>query len=1027
MGRMIRQKKSWAGATEGPTSIVTEYSYDAIGRLLTTREGVGTPIERTVTHAYDAVGNQTSIVDARGNTTSFAYDALNRMVASIDANGKTARKSYDASANEAVMIDRLGRVSKKTYDALNRILSETDALDQTTTRTYDGVGNMLTETDRRGAATTLTYDALNRVLTRTKPMTSGGPAIMISRQEYEIEATGRVEATVDGDNHRVVRVYDQDEQVTEERYADGSKKRYTFDAGGRLVDSFDESNFKTTRAWFADGRIKSITNANNEATQFTHDIHGEESGTTTPLGGKTLKIRDELKRLIAIKQPDGAAQEFTYDGNDNLASMLGPIQDPSKPGNEQVRALFRYTYNKLNKRTKIEQVYDDATAFVTTFAYDDELNLIRKTDAKGQQTSFTYDALNREKSRTYAGVTGQFYRGVSETRNYNPNGDLTEVRETKLNPSGSSFTDVTTMDYDLWGRMISKTERGKAIGFQYDNRSNRTRVGTGNGTSIYTFDAKSRLESVSTDGQTTGYDYHPNGRVKTETHPNGTQNAYTYDPAGQTLSIITKKGTETLVSFTYEYDRNGNRSKQIEFQKGLVGQENLTTTYTHDSQDRLTGYTEGNKTITYTYDGAHNRLTEKVEVGGAVTENWAYAYDRHNRLLEKRSMVTNAAEINQYDANGNRIRLTKPGVTQEFHFDSRDGMSLSKEGNTLLGMYDYNFDGMRVRHEGSDRGDVTSYGINVVEETIGSDALRYSYGLDTAPISIKSAGGFEYYHQATLGTASALTDAGGSIKASYRTSPWGDIYEQSGSTQNRMIFTSQEHDPNTGLLYFGARYYESGMGRFVSKDPWFMEAPEKCLERPVECNLWGYVANRPLINIDYLGLEFVIYETETKTVTIYTDSGGKIESWDAVSGPWGNGVLPEGTYTIDTDGIREKTKEDQAGAFCDPAGNCYFIPIEPLFKTDRNALGIHPDGGQYLGTQGCIGLKAENTKEFLEKMKKHKPDLLQVIKKDAASFLKPREEIVKTPELKKIKASNVLRPKKDKRSSIGKFIENLFL
>lgn len=88
--------------------------------------------------------------------------------------------------------------------------------------------------------------------------------------------------------------------------------------------------------------------------------------------------------------------------------------------------------------------------------------------------------------------------------------------------------------------------------------------------------------------------------------------------------------------------------------------------------------------------------------------------------MEKRSMITNAAEINQYDANGNRTRVTRPGVTQEFLFDSRDVMSLSKEGTTLLGMYDYNFDGMRVRHEGSDRGDVISFhdGVNVLEESI---------------------------------------------------------------------------------------------------------------------------------------------------------------------------------------------------------------------------------------------------------------------------------------------------------------------
>ncbi|HYX35752.1 MAG TPA: peptidoglycan DD-metalloendopeptidase family protein [Oligoflexus sp.] len=98
-----------------------------------------------------------------------------------------------------------------------------------------------------------------------------------------------------------------------------------------------------------------------------------------------------------------------------------------------------------------------------------------------------------------------------------------------------------------------------------------------------------------------------------------------------------------------------------------------------------------------------------------------------------------------------------------------------------------------------------------------------------------------------------MTDSGGSIKVSYRTGPWGDIGDQSGNSLNRMIFTSQEHDPNAGLVYFGARYYEPGLGRFVSKDPLFMEAPGKCLKSPVECNMWGYVMARPTNSRDYSG------------------------------------------------------------------------------------------------------------------------------------------------------------------------------
>jgi RHS repeat-associated protein len=64
-------------------------------------------------------------------------------------------------------------------------------------------------------------------------------------------------------------------------------------------------------------------------------------------------------------------------------------------------------------------------------------------------------------------------------------------------------------------------------------------------------------------------------------------------------------------------------------------------------------------------------------------------------------------------------------------------------------------------------------------------------------------------------------------------------------------FTGKERDTESGLDYFGARYYGSSMGRFMSPDPVII-TPER-LANPQQLNLYAYVANNPLRFIDPTG------------------------------------------------------------------------------------------------------------------------------------------------------------------------------
>jgi len=73
------------------------------------------------------------------------------------------------------------------------------------------------------------------------------------------------------------------------------------------------------------------------------------------------------------------------------------------------------------------------------------------------------------------------------------------------------------------------------------------------------------------------------------------------------------------------------------------------------------------------------------------------------------------------------------------------------------------------------------------------------------------------------------------------------------------------------------------------------------------------------------------------------------DTWEAVSGPYGNGALPNGNYLGDNLRIRS-----EYGYIRDGVG--FSMDMEPLFQTTRTLLRIHPDGG-ISGTLGCIGIQ----------------------------------------------------------------------
>ncbi|MGA3128417.1 MAG: RHS repeat-associated core domain-containing protein [Candidatus Korobacteraceae bacterium] len=134
-------------------------------------------------------------------------------------------------------------------------------------------------------------------------------------------------------------------------------------------------------------------------------------------------------------------------------------------------------------------------------------------------------------------------------------------------------------------------------------------------------------------------------------------------------------------------------------------------------------------------------------------------------------------------------------------------------------------------------------GANIVTELNASGAVVASYtqgaGIDE-PLAMRRGGYISYYHADGLGSITSLTNTNAQPVATYAYDSFGNTTATEGIF-NPFRYTGREQDPETGLYYYRARYYDPTIGRFLSEDP---------------VRYWGgidfykYVDNNPIVEAD---------------------------------------------------------------------------------------------------------------------------------------------------------------------------------
>lgn len=292
----------------------------------------------------------------------------------------------------------------------------------------------------------------------------------------------------------------------------------------------------------------------------------------------------------------------------------------------------------------------------------------------------------------------------------------------------------------------------------------------------------------------------------------------------------------------YEYDNAGNRTSKTISYNGNITEQNRDYLY-YPGTNRL--LTDGRYAFQYDANGnmrakgtmiIHEGLETQIsgitawdnytssiagESGSIVFadsgEITRYEYDLLNRLVSVTKNVETVVEYT-YNAESLRVKKEKVGEAEYFFFDLAGNLLYEEHIDETYTSYTYIRNTRFARENGNVDGSITP--------------VRY------------------YYHTDHLGSTVMVTDESGEVVWDGEYTPFGGLNDPLNIGDGVVQFTGKDMDFDTGLYYYNARWYDPGLGRFITEDP-----------IKDGLNWYVYVASNPLRFVDPTGLN--IQESET--------------------------------------------------------------------------------------------------------------------------------------------------------------------
>ncbi|MBU6999009.1 MAG: RHS repeat protein [Theionarchaea archaeon] len=538
-----------------------------------------------------------------------------------------------------------------------------------------------------------------------------------------------------------------------------------------------------------------------------------------------------------------------------------------------------YWYDWLSRLTKVEEEYATNLFTQTTYQYDEIGNLTSFIDAENHTTSYTYGSIFGLTRTTYPDSTYEeyFYDNVGNLASFiDCNGDETEYTYDSLyrvteveyeDQSTLSFVydlnsnrirmdddspgtgDYVEYSYDKWNRVTAETRRisqdSYTVSYQYDAANRLTNLTYPNGMEIlYSYDDLNRPTEVKryVDGSNDeilmdGIEYDTESAVTQLDYGNGLRASFSYDSLHRPLSIELRDGETSYLDLDYTYDDNSNITQLVNGWRDTDTNWNSDTeSYSYDGLDRLTSASCTAWSHSYTYDKVGN-ITAKDAITCTV-----------NTTNEVTSLSDGTAFA--YDSNGNRIEKTKGTDTWDYTYDYANRLTKVKENDAVVGEYIYSVDSRRIQvKEGIANTTFIYSGLNILYEENTTGTATYIYGLAgqiAKMTTIQGESNTFYYHTDHLKSTRLVTDESGTIVEDVRYHPFG---EPITNGEESCLYTGKERD-STDLYYYGARYYDSDLGRFLTRDPLTGTNTS-----PQTLNRYAYCLDNPVKLIDPVGLK----------------------------------------------------------------------------------------------------------------------------------------------------------------------------
>lgn len=674
------------GYQEQSAYLETHTQYDRFGNAFKAWDARGKSSEVKFSPDYKyALPTQTISADPDGTgplsplTTSTIYDLASGVVTdTYGANGEHTHAEYEAGANK---LDRLKRVTRpdggwteyEYGDAPGSLYLHTKTLRESTPREgappvemvlegyqfFDGMGRAVRSTGKTGAekwaATATEYDGVGRAVRATNPYETSDNTGAVPQgalwTSTEYDALGRAWKVTTPDGAQVVTHFDGLRTLVTDQA--GVQRLSKADALGRLAEVWE---------------VRTADSATGtEAVTFPHF----EDVPDVAAGYKTTYAYDVLGNLRKVEQggPSGQHRYFAYDSLSRLLRAKNPEQ-------ESLAALQL-------PAGLVSPLSDSNNGWSLKYEYDEAGNLKKRTDARGVETSYVYDALNRVTDRSYTDVLLPLGGAVKTppVKYYYDNQEL---------PAGHpSFTPGKSL-----GRLVAVTY-GAASSATGSYTGEYDEMGHPHYSAQVTALPDASGQPVAQPPYVFGYEYNLDGSLKRETYPSGKVVESEYDEAGR-LAGVKKQGGEyyaggaptgavdsNAISYTvygavaalrlgnglWEHTRYNNRL-QIE----EIG---LGTSRTDSSVLKLE-YGYGAPTPSGTSDPTKNNGNVRsqrisvpaVEQTPAQTFIQTYTYDALNRLEaagESNASGSTWAQVYQYDRYGNRrldaTQTTSPKLT----------------------------------------------------------------------------------------------------------------------------------------------------------------------------------------------------------------------------------------------------------------------------------------------------------------------------------------------------------------------------